>query len=97
MADPLKAGQAGDFAGSLADYIDRAMQAEWQAVKHEALPSGADDVGVEDRRILFAAVAQGVLAFLRDNRQNLVTTDENGGGLDPHHHAMNFTVSSTRV
>ncbi len=95
MSDPLKAGTIDNFASSLASYIDDAMQKEWQAVKNEALPSGP---GEEDRKILFAAIAQGVLHFLLDQRINLVTTDESGdGGLTTHHHTMAFTVDTYRT
>lgn len=96
MADPLKAGTVDDFASSLASYIDTAMNNEWLAVKGEALPSG--DQGAGDRRILFAAIAQGVLKFLADHGADLITTDDSGdGGLTSHHHTMAFTVDTYRT
>ena len=94
MAQALKAGTLDDFGGSLAEYIDIAMKNEWRLVKGEELPSG---LGEDDRRILFAAVAQGVLKFLYDHRADLITTAESGGGADPHRHSMDFTVDTYRT
>jgi len=96
MSTDLKAGTVQDFAASMAAYIDQAMQNEWQAVKGEPLPSG--DQGAEDRKILFAAIAQGVLKFLGDHVNDLVTTTNSGdGGLTNHHHAMAFKVDTYRT
>jgi hypothetical protein len=95
MSSPLKAGTVDDFASSLAAYLDKAMQNEWQARKGEELPK--DGPGAEDRKILFAAIAQGVLKFLADHGGDLVTTDESGdGGRTTHHHAMAFQVDTYR-
>lgn len=95
MANALKAGTLDDFAGSLASYIDKAMQNEWQAVKGEPLPAGQ---GEDDRKILFAAIAQGVLKFLVDHGGDLITSDETADGdLSPHHHTMAFTVDDYRT
>lgn len=96
MANALKAGRVDNFAGSLASYIDTAMQNEWLAVKGEPLPGG--DQGSDDRKILFAAIAQGVLKFLVDHGNDLITSDETADGdLTPHHHTMAFTVNDFRT
>lgn len=96
MSSPLKAGTLDDFTSSLAAYIDTAMQNEWQARKGERLPETGP--GVEDRRILFAAIAQGVMKFLADHAGDLVTTEASGdGGLTTHRHAMAFQVDSYRT
>jgi hypothetical protein len=68
--DNLKAGTLADFANGMAAYIEKAMQNEWLAVKGTALPSGPGD---EDRKILFAAVAQGVLKYLYDHSADIST------------------------
>jgi hypothetical protein len=95
MANALKAGQTDDIAGSLAQYIDTAMKNEWRLTKGEELPQ---DEGSQDRQILFAAIAQGVLKFLEDHRVDLVTTDDSGdSGMTTHHHAMAFTVGTYRT
>ena len=92
----LKAGTIDNFASSLAEYIDTAMQNEWLAVKKEPLPS--DDQGAQDRKILFTAIAQGVLKFLGDHVDDLITTTNSGdGGVTDHHHAMAFKVDTYRT
>jgi hypothetical protein len=92
----LKAGMVHNFASSMAAYIDQAMQNEWLAVKGEPMPTS--DQGAEDRKILFAAIAQGVLKFLEDHVGDLITTDNSGdGGLTQHHHTMAFKVDTYRT
>lgn len=66
----LKAGHVNDFSGSLAEAIETAMKQEWQLVKGEALP----DTGEEDRRLLFVAVARGVIQFLDDHQDEIFTS-----------------------
>ena len=70
MADALKAGSFDDLADSMAGAIDTAMEEEWLLAKDQPLPEG---LGQEDRRILFAAVAKGVLRYLHAHRADLVT------------------------
>lgn len=60
---PLKAGTSVDFADSLAAAIENALADEYQAAKGQALPSA----GQVDRRMLFAAIAQGVVKHLQQN------------------------------
>ncbi|MGH8051480.1 MAG: hypothetical protein ACRERV_05830 [Methylococcales bacterium] len=64
----LKAGTVASFPGSLAEAMDKAMKTEWQAVKGVSLPSQ----GEEDRRLLFAAIAQGIFDYLKDNENQLI-------------------------
>jgi hypothetical protein len=90
MAD-LKAGTLGDIAESMAAYIEKAMQNEWLAVKGTSLPGGPGD---EDRKILFAAVAQGLLKYLYDHRADIATLT---AGSDSHKHTADFTVSAYRT
>ena len=59
----LKAGTVADIAGSMALAMENAMEQLYLAEKGEALPSA----GAEDRKLLFAAVAQGVVRHLADN------------------------------
>lgn len=49
------------FADSMAEEIENALKMEWLAIKKELLP----DAGKADRRLLFAAIAQGVLSYLK--------------------------------
>ena len=71
---PLKAGSVASIDGSLADSLaeamENAMKMEWQAVKHVPLPGQ----GEQDRRLLFAAIAQGLFAFLKANEDTLMTS-----------------------
>lgn len=87
MADALKAGSFDDLADTMAGAIDAAMEEEWQLAKDQPLPAG---LGQEDRRILFAAVAKGVLRYLHAHRADLVTdvVSSTGG----HSHQMAFDL-----
>jgi hypothetical protein len=95
MAD-LKAGTVAnpaDFGASMAQYMEQAMKSEWQAVKGYPLPAG---VGEDDRKILFAAVAQGMLRFLEDNLLKLETNEvDSTAGF--HKHRLSFGVSAHRI
>lgn len=75
----LKAGTVASFGSSLAEAMDNAMKQEWQAVKGVSLPSQ----GEEDRRLLFAAIAQGIFVFLKaheDDLINKITLEDTGIG-----------------
>jgi hypothetical protein len=90
MANTLKAGTVANFGGSLAEAIYQAMQSEWQAVKGQ--PLSEDDPGREDRRILFCAIAQGVLQYLSDNAPEF-PTDNQKDTASGHSHKAVFTYS----
>ncbi|MCX6674678.1 MAG: hypothetical protein NTY37_12980 [Methanothrix sp.] len=69
----LKAGSStpdSSFKDSLAESIENALKLEWLAVKGELLP----ETGKADRRILFAAIAQGLLDYLKDNEKEFTNT-----------------------
>jgi hypothetical protein len=63
----LKAGTVSDFGGSMAEAIETAFAAELLALKGTTLPEFA----TEERRMLFCAIAQGVLAHLHDHDTSL--------------------------
>jgi hypothetical protein len=63
----LQPGTVANYSGSLAEGIENAFAGELLAVKGVALP----DVGVQERRILFCAIAQGVLEYLAANPDGL--------------------------
>jgi hypothetical protein len=65
----LKPGSVADFGGSLAAAMETAMANEWQAVKGVPLP----DMGVQDRRLLFVAIARGLFTFLKDHENELIS------------------------
>jgi hypothetical protein len=73
----LRAGTVSTFAtGSLAEAIESAFASELRASKGQALP----DIAVEDRRLLFAAIAQGFLAYLARNDADLKVNVNPGTG-----------------
>lgn len=59
----LKAGTVASFSGSLAEAMENALRDEYLAVKGEPL----SDQGLEDRRMLLVAIAQGIVRYLKDN------------------------------
>ena len=91
MANKLKPGSTSDFGASMAEAMFEAMQSEWQAAHGSPLPGGAGEL---DRKILFAAVSQGMLVYLKAHLGDLVTNvvhDDPSG----HAHQMNFDVEGT--
>lgn len=91
MADPLTAGTANDLGDGMAAAIDAAMQEEWQAAYGSPLPGGAGEL---DRKILFAAVAKGVLRYLYAHRADLVS-DVVHDTIDGHSHQLAFEFSDS--
>ena len=79
----IKAGTVADFSNSLAEAMEDALRAEYQNINGEALP----DQGLEDRRMLLVAIAQGVVRYLKSNvdawqisvETTLVNTDDAEG------------------
>ncbi|WP_127556034.1 hypothetical protein [Saccharospirillum alexandrii] len=69
---PIKAGTVDDFAGSMAEAMERALMEEYQAVKSEAMPG----IGEEDRRMLLCAISQGVVRYLKDNLDAFVLSSD---------------------
>ncbi len=65
----LKPGTFSNFANSMAAAMEQAFQAEWDL--HKDLPLGDDT----DRRILFAAIAQGMVNYLRDHLDGSLSVD----------------------
>lgn len=59
----IKAGTVDDFSNSMAEAMEEAMKKEYLNLKGVAMP----DMGEEDRRMLFSAIAQGVVRYLKDN------------------------------
>lgn len=82
----LKAGRVNDFSNSMAEAIETAMKQEWHAVKGEWLPA---PLGEEDRRILFVAVARGVLGYLKAHQADILTNTEHDT-TSGHHHQLSF-------
>jgi O-methyltransferase involved in polyketide biosynthesis len=66
----LKGGHVSDFDKSLAAAIEQALVDEWLAVKGQSLPAQGQD----DRRLLFVAIAQGVLRYLKAHQNEILTS-----------------------
>jgi hypothetical protein len=72
-------------------FIDAAMREQWLLARGEVLPT--DGPGAQDRRILFAAVARGVLQYLYTHRDELVTTLQHPEGIGDHRHDAAFDLA----
>lgn len=89
MATPLSAGSSGSQDDdTMTAYIEAAMQEEWRAARNEELP----EAGAEDRRILFAAVAKGVLRYLYAHRADLLTSHRIDDVIGDHRHRADFDL-----
>jgi hypothetical protein len=79
----IKAGTVADFSNSLAEAMEDALKQEYLNVKGEAL----SDQGLEDRRMLLVAIAQGLTRYLKSNvdawqisvETTLINTDDAQG------------------
>ena len=67
----LKPGHVSDFTDSMAEAMEDAFISEWRAVKGVDL----SDLGEEDRRLLFSAIAQGVVKHLKDRAKEAFKID----------------------
>ena len=66
----LKAGHVQDFSNSMAEAIETAMQQELMAVRGIPLPADGQD----DRRLLFVAIARGVLQYLKNHESETLNS-----------------------
>ncbi len=67
----------------LTDAIQEAFAVEWQVAKGGSPPS----MGTEDRRLIFAAVARGLLQYLEDHEDELmkrITFEDSGQDRQSH-------------
>ncbi len=94
MANLQTGTHASRDDGSMTALIEQAMQEEWLAARGEPLP--ADGPGAIDRRVLFAAVAKGVLRYLHEHRDDLLTSlmVDDGSGLN-HRHEADFGLDDS--
>ena len=76
-------------AWALASF-DAAMREQWALARAESLPSNGP--GAQDRRVLFAAVARGVLQYLYAHRDELLSTLQQPEGTGNHRHQADFDL-----
>ncbi len=67
----LKPGHVANFTDSMAEAMEDAFKSEWNAVKGVGLPAQ----GEEDRRLLFSAIAQGVVKHLKERANEAFNID----------------------
>lgn len=66
----LRGGHATDITDSMAEAIEIALQQEWPLARGVPLPTD----GLQERRILFVAIARGVLQYLKDHQHEFMNS-----------------------
>ncbi|MEL6475700.1 MAG: hypothetical protein AAFR17_00110 [Pseudomonadota bacterium] len=88
----LKSGTLSNFqANTLAGRMDEEFKTLFEATKGMKLPD--DPASVEDRRIMFVAIAVGTLRYLAENKGQLDISTETAGGVSgsSHDHQLEFS------
>jgi len=68
----LNGGSVAAFTGSMAEVMENELKAEYQAVFGEAMPDGDADEQ-RGRRMLFVAIARGMLKYLEAHQNEFMT------------------------
>ncbi|MCI0345911.1 MAG: hypothetical protein L0221_10790 [Chloroflexi bacterium] len=91
MGNTLKAGgQVPDFAGSMAAAMESALNTLLVAEGRPAVPTD-DSPETRDRRVMFLAIAQGIVAHLVANQDAFQIVDDDGDPLANHHVVIGHT------
>lgn len=70
-----KPGTLTNFSGSMAEAMETEFETIWRTLKGRHLPA----TGQEERRMLFTAIARGMMSHLAENASTgLVVTDGTG-------------------
>jgi hypothetical protein len=95
MAANLKAGNKNDYDKSMAQAIENAFKEEWRMVMQngdinsEPKPPAFND----QMRIMFVAVAQGVIQHLKENPDAFkITVNTSSGGGGNHTHTASLKI-----
>lgn len=64
----LKGGSVQNFSGSMAEEMEKVMEAEMQALKGHGLPA----MGRDERRVMLVAVARGMLNYLKKHEKDIL-------------------------
>lgn len=75
---------ANDMANAMVDQLDEA----WQQVKGEPFPGGSR----EDARIMFLAVARGLLIYMEAHQNDTITSIALSGGSAQTVNSMNLNI-----
>ena len=86
----LKAGTVTNLqTDTLAGAMDAEFVSLWASLKDTDLPTDAR--AVEDRRLMFVAIARGMLGYLHGHRDDIETTEEQANGIGTEHdHQLEF-------
>ena len=76
---------ANDLANAMVDQLDEA----WQIVKGEPFPGGSRD----DAKIMFLAVARGLLIYMEQKQNETVSTIALGGGAAVNVTSLNLNIT----
>src|SRR5215210_5771864 len=74
---------------SMAKAIEDAMDEVSWLVKKQHLPAAGQD----DRRLLFVAIARGILKYLYDHQGAITATSTSAGSQGSHTHSVNLKVT----
>lgn len=80
-------GGGYELANSMALAMEEELEALYKQLKGTSLPA----LGQEDRRLLFVAIARGILRYI-DEHEDAVSTDQQGGE-NTHTHKVLFNVN----
>jgi hypothetical protein len=86
----LKAGTVTNLqTDTLAGAMDREFVSLWNVRKDIALPN--DQEAIDDRRMMFVAIARGMLGYLHNHLSNVGTTTDQAGSVGTDHdHQLEF-------
>lgn len=77
---------ANDLANTMVDQLDEA----WQIVKGEPFPGGSRD----DAKIMFLAVARGLLIYMEQHQNETIRTIALGGGSSVNVTSLDLNITS---
>ena len=83
----LKAGSLADFNDSMAAKIETEFETLWFNIYNTYLP----DERKNERRILFVAIARGILSYLNEHKTDIEIGDTDTGGF-VHDHDVDLNV-----
>ena len=75
---------ANDLANAMMNQLDEA----WQIVKGEPIPSPPGD----DARVMFLAIARGLLIYMEQHQNDMVSTVALGGGSAVNVTSLNLNI-----